>query len=162
MTTEIEERNSSNALLLINDTVSCLMQGNQSHIVSYDVAKIFGKRHDNVLRDIREIGCSSDFYQRNFEESYNIAEMPNGGFRKYPFYRMTRAGFMVLVMGFTGRKAFTFKLAIIKAFNEMEAAIKYQRRLSYTAEALRDAATLIELSKLQHSTLSSNLRNHNI
>ena len=69
---------------------------------------------------------------------------------------------MVLVMGFTGRKAFTFKLAIIKAFNEMEAAIKYQRRLSYTAEALRDAATLIELSKLQHSTLSSNLRNHNI
>ena len=27
-------------------------------VTSLDVAETFGKRHDNVLKDIRELGCS--------------------------------------------------------------------------------------------------------
>lgn len=33
------------------------------------VAKIFEKRHDNVVRDIRNLDCSEEFRLLNFEES---------------------------------------------------------------------------------------------
>ena len=47
-------------------------------------------------------------------------------------YVMNRDGFTLLVMGFTGKRAFQFKLAYIAAFNAMEKAIKedYTRALS--------------------------------
>lgn len=38
-------------------------------VSSLDVAETFGKRHDNVLKDIRELDCSDEFRLLNFEES---------------------------------------------------------------------------------------------
>lgn len=35
-------------------------------------------------------------------------------------YRMTKDGFVLLVMGFTGQKAFDIKIAYINAFNQMQ------------------------------------------
>ena len=42
-------------------------------------------------------------------------------------WAMTKDGFVLLAMGFTGKKAFTFKVAYISAFNAMAAYIKNQR-----------------------------------
>ncbi|WP_277934229.1 Rha family transcriptional regulator, partial [Campylobacter hyointestinalis] len=39
-------------------------------------------------------------------------------------YNLTRDGFSLLVMGFTGQKAYRWKIEFIKAFNKMEAMIK--------------------------------------
>jgi len=39
-------------------------------------------------------------------------------------FDMTRDGFTLLAMGFTGAKALKFKIRYIKAFNAMEAALK--------------------------------------
>ena len=36
---------------------------------SRKVAEVFGKRHDNVLRDIENLGCSDNFRKLNFEVS---------------------------------------------------------------------------------------------
>ena len=38
-------------------------------------------------------------------------------------YFMTRDGFSLLAMGFTGKKALKFKLKFIDAFNKMEARL---------------------------------------
>ena len=38
-----------------------------------------------------------------------------------PMYKMTRDGWAILVMGFTGKKAMSFKEKDIAAFNAMEA-----------------------------------------
>jgi len=89
------------------------------------VAEIFGKRHDHVLRDIYEItdpknGLSKTFIDINFELSY-YRDSTN---RKLVEYILTRDGFTVLAMGFTGKKAMQFKEAYINRFNEMEAFIK--------------------------------------
>lgn len=35
---------------------------------SRQVAEEFGKRHDNVLRDIANLDCSNEFHLLNFEE----------------------------------------------------------------------------------------------
>ena len=39
-------------------------------------------------------------------------------------YKITRDGFSLLVMGFTGEKAYKWKIEFINAFNKMEAIIK--------------------------------------
>ncbi|EHH0538439.1 Rha family transcriptional regulator, partial [Campylobacter lari] len=106
----------------------------QIFCTSLDIAKVFGKRHDNVLADIklilnelREIGASNEFL--NFEEVVRISKTtnPKNGKlvnRKMPMYNLTRDAFTLLAMGFTGKKALQFKIAFINAFNQMEQIIK--------------------------------------
>lgn len=84
------------------------------------VAKMFGKRHDNVLRDIQTLDCSKEFHLLNFEEISYKDEYQ----RKQKAYAMTRDGFTFLVMGYRGKKAAQFKEAYIKRFNEMEKFIR--------------------------------------
>lgn len=105
----------------------------QVSCTSLDVAKVFGKEHKNILRDIknilndlREIGdvqCKS-----NFELSFKVRKIQGfkGRERKYPYYNLTRDGFSLLAMGFTGKEALQWKILFIDAFNEMERIIKNQ------------------------------------
>lgn len=96
-----------------------------ARVDSLFVAECFEKEHKNVLRDIQRItdpnsGLSSDFVQLNFEPiSYHDARN-----RKQKAYALTRDGFTMLVMGYTGAKAMKFKEMYIKRFNEMEQFIK--------------------------------------
>ena len=84
------------------------------------VAQMFGKRHDAVLRDIRNLDCSEKFNLHNFEE---ITYRDDRG-RKQPAVAMTRDGFTFLVMGYRGKKAAAYKEAYIERFNQMERFIK--------------------------------------
>lgn len=84
------------------------------------MATYFGKRHDDVLKAIRNIIGTLPECVRNFAEAWETVEMPRGGKRKVPTFDMTRDGFSVLAMGFTGAKALRFKLAYIVEFNAME------------------------------------------
>ena len=87
---------------------------------SLQVSKVFEKTHHNVLRDIRNLECSSDFQAFNFESSFYLRKLPNNATKKEPMYYLTRDGFTFLAMGFTGKIAARFKEAYITAFNEME------------------------------------------
>ena len=84
---------------------------------SYAVAEAFGKRHDNVLRALKNMKFSEKFAKRNFEVCFENNELQNG--KPLKFYRMTKDGFMLLVMGFSGKKAMAIKEAFIAAFNAM-------------------------------------------
>jgi len=89
------------------------------------VAQAFEKEHKNVLRDIEKLiapdsGLSAEFNRLNFEPiTYHDARN-----RKQKAYALTRDGFTMLVMGYTGRKALQFKELYIERFNQMEAFIK--------------------------------------
>lgn len=90
-------------------------------VTSKKVTEIFDKRHDHILRDIGKItdpksGVSKSFTDRNFI----LGEYKDSTGRKLPQYYLTRDGFVMLVMGFTGKKAMQFKEAYINRFNEME------------------------------------------
>lgn len=87
---------------------------------SLDVAETFGKAHDKVMRDIREIGCSPEFNAANFGD---ITYLDSRN-RKQKACIMTRDGFTLLVMGYTGELAMKFKEAYIKQFNAMEEALR--------------------------------------
>ncbi|PAT34944.1 Rha family transcriptional regulator [Vandammella animalimorsus] len=99
-------------LTAVNGHATCL---------STDVARHFGKRHDDVLKAIRALLVElPDSHLRNFAEMEIDVEIGLGKVRKSPAYRLTRDGFTLLCMGFTGKRALQFKLAYIDAFNRME------------------------------------------
>lgn len=86
---------------------------------SLNVAEVFGKRHDHVLRDIEALDIPDEFRLPNFGE---ISYKDSYG-RDQAAVKMTRDGFTILAFGFTGKKAMKFKLAYIEAFNRMEAEL---------------------------------------
>jgi Rha family phage regulatory protein len=87
---------------------------------SVDVADHFGKRHNNVLRDIRDLEIPEEFRLLNFEQSSYFNEQN----KEQPAVDMTRDGFTLLAMGFTGPKAMQFKIAYLEAFNRMETELQ--------------------------------------
>ncbi|WP_243887448.1 Rha family transcriptional regulator [Aeromonas dhakensis] len=103
------------------------LQQGQPVTTSLKVAELFGKRHDDVLKKIRNLECSAEFNLRNFAEvSYEVVQ-PNGGKANYKAYEMTKDGFIFVVMGFTGVKAAATKEAYINAFNWMAEQLAAQR-----------------------------------
>ena len=106
---------------------------NQVTALSTDVAKFFHKEHFNVVRDIEKLLKSLPISRAfNFEEStISIpSNLNNTSNRVIKAYRMTRDGFTLLVMGWTGEKALQFKLAWLDAFNAMEEQLRKQQCLA--------------------------------
>lgn len=129
----------------MNDLIDVHTEKGMLVTTSRNVAEVFGKEHKHVLRDIENViaqlpkGQSPDLgsgLNKPFEQPSDLTSglfirsvyqpEPNG--RSYPEYLITRDGLTLLVMGYTGEKAMTFKLAYIQRFNEMEALLKEQQK----------------------------------
>lgn len=108
-----------------------------SIVTSLDVAETFEKEHKRVLQDIRNLGCSEEFGQHNFVLS-SYTSIQN---KKQPMYCMTRDGFTLLVMGYTGEKAMKFKEGYIRQFNAMEKVLLGKIRERDKGIAVRQALT---------------------
>lgn len=95
-------------------------------VLSTNIADVFGKRHDHVLRDIESILKTTpeerlnNFIKINIEKPANLGN----GVVKYRAYALTKEGFTFLAMGFTGTKAAQFKWAYIDEFKRMEEALR--------------------------------------
>ena len=108
------------ALIPINNiNVNFEVIDDEVFITSLQLADVFGKRHHNVLSLITNLPAD-EFKAQNFKENFYI----NSQNKRQPCYNLTRDGFSLLVMGFTGEKAYQWKIEFIKAFNTMEAMIK--------------------------------------
>lgn len=117
--------------------IDSMIQGNpQALVTSYngilvadslEVAERFGKSHKNVLQTIDNLvtNLAAEFSATNAEpESYFIpSDYQNRG-KTYKKYLLTRDGFSLLVMGFTGPAALHWKLLYIEAFNKMEQTLR--------------------------------------
>lgn len=93
---------------------------------SLEVAKFFGKQHQHVMRSIDDLRSNSpeSFSASNFGR----AEYSDEQGKPRPMFILYRDGFMLLVMGYTGKKALATKLAYIEAFNRMEEELARQNR----------------------------------
>lgn len=100
---------------------------NHVHTTSLMVAEKFEKNHFHVIRDIEHIikTCpdkqfsASNFGLRKYQYTTGKNQL-----REAPYYNLTRDGFTMLAMGFTGQKAFLWKIAYINAFNRLEAKLR--------------------------------------
>ncbi len=87
-------------------------------VSSLTVAEKFGKKHKNVLQSIESLqkDCPESFNGLNFQP----VEYVDAKGETRPMVAMTRDGFSLLAMGFTGAKAVQWKIRFINAFNAME------------------------------------------
>jgi Rha family phage regulatory protein len=91
---------------------------------SIDVARHFGKSASVVNRAIRNLLIEMpEGYACNFAPIQIAVDLGMGRTRQDPAYRLTRDGFTLLAMGFTGKEALQWKIAYINAFNQMEAQL---------------------------------------
>ena len=104
------------------------------------VAKIFEKRRDNVVRDIRNLDCSEEFRLLNFEES----SYTNLQGHRQACFNMTRDGFVFLVMGYRGKKAASFKEAYIKRFSiQCKVALTIKEAAEYSNIGINKLESLL-------------------
>ena len=96
-------------------------------VTSREIAENFEKDHKNVIRDIENLigqlkieHTPKYFIQAEYQHEQNK--------QTYKEYLLTRDGFTLLAMGFTGSKAIEWKLKYIDAFNKMEQALKEQSK----------------------------------
>lgn len=122
----------SQALLLSDPVPSVSIHNGRPAVTSLDVSKFFEKRHGNVVRDIAQIVSNSPekFSRLNFELASYLDEQA----KNRPMYIIYRDGFMLLVMGYTGKKALAIKLAYIEAFNAMEEELARRSRPALAAD----------------------------
>ena len=102
----------------MNDLV--IVKNGKVICTSLMVANRFEREHKNVLQSIQNLECSKEFTELNFQ----LSEYKDSTGRKLPMIEMTRDGFSILCMGFTGKEAMTWKEKYIAAFNAMEETIK--------------------------------------
>lgn len=112
-------------------------------VSSRDVARVFEKEHKHVMESIRGLDCPEEFNRSNFRP----VEYQDAKGEMRPEYLITRDGFTILAMGYTGDKAMAFKIAYINTFNAMEAELQKRNTITAPAtflEALKLAASLEE------------------
>lgn len=123
-----------------------------SIVTSLDIAETFGKEHKRVLQDIRELECSEDFRRHNFVQSSYV----NSQNKKQPMYYVTRDGFTLLAMGYTGEKAMKFKEGYIRQFNAMEKLLIGKIKEREKGIAVRQALT----KAIQQSSENERMHGH--
>lgn len=90
------------------------------------VAEVFCKEHKRVMQDIRELDCSEEFREHNFVlSSYKSTQN-----KDIPKYILTKDGFTMLAMGYTGKEAMQFKERYIQEFNQMSEDIQKLREVA--------------------------------
>ncbi|WP_261379756.1 Rha family transcriptional regulator, partial [Bacillus paralicheniformis] len=93
---------------------------------SLTIAEMFGKNHDNVLRDIRTQMeyAGEEFSLLNFEESTYTNERG----RTYPKYDLTEEAFTLVVFGYNTKEAVQTKIKFIQEFKRMKEYIQKQQQ----------------------------------
>ncbi|EIB49780.1 Cpp32, partial [Campylobacter jejuni subsp. jejuni 2008-988] len=69
---------------------------------------------ENILNNLRKIGTSQDL------SNFGLVKYKDKKGELRPAYQISRDGFSLLAMSFTGKKALQWKMLFINAFNEME------------------------------------------
>lgn len=119
------------------------IENGQAVTDSLTVAEVFGKRHDKVLRDIREMECSEEFRLTNFGESTYV----NSQNKTMPMFYMNRKGFSILAFGYTGKEAMKFKESYIEQFEKMEEELKKPRALTEKEQLMASMKLSLETAE---------------
>ncbi|MBS5986009.1 Rha family transcriptional regulator [Clostridium sp.] len=137
----------------MNKLINILNQGGHLVVTSRQISDDFEKEHRNVVRDIETLianiggaqNCADLFIEAEYQHPQNK--------QFYKEYLLTRDGFSLLVMGFTGSKALEWKLKYIEAFNKMEQALKNQTKPTCIEDVL--IQSLHEMKEVKQTALEA-------
>lgn len=133
----------------MNSLINVKNQDGVMVVSSREVAENFGKQHKHVLEALENIKAENSAVIDMFIESTYKA----GTGKAYKEYLLTRDGFSLIVMGFTGQKALEWKLKYIDAFNAMEQSLLSLDGLSPQLQLLIS----IEMKQKEHDAKLSQI-----
>lgn len=123
---------------------------NKQLIDSREVAKIIGKRHDHLLRDIRNyIKVIEDSPTLSSADYFVESTYVNSQNKIQPCYLLTKLGCDMVANKMIGEKGVLFTATYITKFYEMEEQLKL-KGLNFTqtyADVLRSAAEIEEIGQ---------------
>jgi len=85
-------------------------------MTSLEIAEASGKRHDHVLRDIREMLEALDLHAPNFGGK-TVVSTNNGGFRDVPIYTLPADELATLILGYDPK----LRLKLVRWCRQIEA-----------------------------------------
>ena len=112
------------------NNLTLIQRGDNHYLDSREVAALIGKRHDNLLRDIRNyidvirkkglliIEDTDFFIESNYVNDQN---------KIMPRYLIRKAGAEIIANKLTGDKGILFTVAYVSRFNAMEAHFQAER-----------------------------------
>lgn len=84
-------------------------------MTSFEIAELTGKKHKHVMRDIRGL-LNQGVCKSNYGLMLNIKQLPNGGKREDPYYKLTKKGCLILASGYNA----VLREKIINRWEELE------------------------------------------
>jgi Rha family phage regulatory protein len=118
---------------MANELISVQNKNGQLVVTSREIANNFKKQHSSVLKSIQG-ETRKGKHVKGLYEQIESSGNPRDYFiptlyvdskgREYTEYLLTRDGFTLVAMGFTGEIALQFKIEYINKFNEMEQCLK--------------------------------------
>lgn len=118
-----QTNNSSLMATLIHET---------DRMSSLEIAELTGKRHDNIVRDIRSL-LKQGVSHLNFEESSYKQPQPRGGYKELPCFELTKKGCLILTFQIL-LKTFAV-LKSIRIFAVLQIIIYYAQGIFYAQKA---------------------------
>jgi len=100
------------------------IKNDEAVTTSLKIAEFFHKRHDHVLRAIDSLLGNAP---KNEVVKFDEAKYMDSKGEVRRMYYMNRAGFELVGMGFTGKKALEWKIKYIEAFEQMEKYINFRK-----------------------------------
>ena len=138
--------------------MSNLINAIQQTMSSFEIAKLTDKRHDHVMRDIRELNKEyENLHLPKIGLMFKITELPNGASRKDPYFELTRMQTFDLLTGYS----MGLRIKVNRRWEELEALtrIKFPPSLNvYGKEAL----PYIEWLLLHQYSVTSGQYHHRI
>ena len=102
-------------------------------LVSSDkLAKVFEKRHDNVLKLIDKQIISLLTMEESVSKYFIDSSYLTSRGKNFRRFEMTRKGFDLLALSFTGEKAFKYKIYYIDAFHDKDELIREHKIIAKT------------------------------
>lgn len=118
----------SNSIMQAESSNLVHVENGELFTTSLVIAETFGKRHCDIVRKIDEQTAELqstqncvDFAPSHYFERVDRLDSRN---RPQPYYLLSRDGFALIAMSFTGSRALEWKLRYIAAFNAMEEKLK--------------------------------------
>lgn len=129
------------------EVIELFTEDGKVYTTSRQIAKDFGKEHSSVLKTIEGENRKGKHIQGVIDEilasgnpltNYFIKTTYINRGKQYPEYKLTKDGFTLLAMGFTGVDALKFKIEYINRFNEMETQLKEIENIMNTKNELSE------------------------
>ncbi|MCL9639877.1 Rha family transcriptional regulator [Lactococcus lactis] len=109
----------------------------ENTLTSLEVAEMVGRRHDQVIRDIRKITEQLNDHKNVDVDYFTEDTYKDGKGEIRPCYRLTKKGCELFSTRMTGAKGTQFAVSYIDRFNQMEQHIKQQPDISNLSPELQ-------------------------